>query len=205
VGGIVKAYRDEVIEALEAANDSSGEAPLTSWKWLLHYADREPMTVSFNPEATHGEVLVLYPKALAAEPVVPDAGQSAAPMTGGEEALIRSWLESIGEDDPVIVDETLERCRQDAGARNYFLGQVTTKAEPDGGLSCDEAESVAWNEEDRRRCVHCLNLLPNGICQSGGTGRDGTGAAGIPPKPRMATALRGVSACAGRSRPAHGC
>lgn len=35
----------------------------------------------------------------------------------------------------------------------------------DGGLSRDEAEAIAWLEDDRRRCWHCLNLLPNGVCK----------------------------------------
>lgn len=35
----------------------------------------------------------------------------------------------------------------------------------DGGLSREDAEAIAWLEDDRRRCRHCLNLLPNGICK----------------------------------------
>lgn len=31
-------------------------------------------------------------------------------------------------------------------------------AEFDGGLSRDEAEALAWQEDDRRRCRQCLNL-----------------------------------------------
>jgi hypothetical protein len=35
----------------------------------------------------------------------------------------------------------------------------------DGGLTREEAEAIAWHEDDRRRCAHCLNFLPNGVCK----------------------------------------
>jgi hypothetical protein len=40
----------------------------------------------------------------------------------------------------------------------------------DGGLSRDEAEAIAWHEDDRRRCAHCLNLRGKvcGIAEPGG-------------------------------------
>jgi hypothetical protein len=106
--------------------------------------------VSFSPEATHAEVLRLYPAALAAEPVysTPNIGQ-AVPLTADKEAAIRSWLVNIGEGDLRIVDETVERCRQDASAQAYFLGRARqgTKAEPFDR----EGEAVEWHEDDRRR------------------------------------------------------
>lgn len=37
-------------------------------------------------------------------------------------------------------------------------------AEFDGGLSREEAEALAWREDDRRRCQHCLNLSKVGTC-----------------------------------------
>lgn len=37
--------------------------------------------------------------------------------------------------------------------------------EHDGGLSADDAEAVAWLEDERRRCCHCLNLLVHGVCK----------------------------------------
>jgi hypothetical protein len=37
-------------------------------------------------------------------------------------------------------------------------------AEFDGALSCEEAEALAWREDDRRRCRHCLNLSKAGTC-----------------------------------------
>lgn len=37
-------------------------------------------------------------------------------------------------------------------------------AEFDGGLSRDDAEQLAWEEDDRRRCRACANLLPGDLC-----------------------------------------
>jgi hypothetical protein len=116
--GIVKARRSEIVEALtsKAANDS----PVASWRWLIRFPDRKPIEVSFSPEATHAEVLGLYPEAVAAEPVQ-DVRQPLSTMATEDEAAIRSWLKSIGEDDPAITEEIIEQCQKDAGARGYFL------------------------------------------------------------------------------------
>lgn len=36
----------------------------------------------------------------------------------------------------------------------------------DGGLSRADAESLAWREDDRRRCTQCLNRRPHdGVCK----------------------------------------
>jgi hypothetical protein len=151
-----------IAEILRNEELFSGDTSITSWRWMLHFADRKPVEVTFSPEATHAEVLELYPAAVAAEPV-PDARRSLAPLTRDEEAAIRGWLKSIGETDPAIVAEILELCQRDSGARGYFLGRA--KPEPfdreafeeragicefDGGLSREEAEAVVWHEDDRR-------------------------------------------------------
>ena len=54
--------------------------PIRATRWLLHYADREPLEVWFAPAADHAEALVGYPDAVAAEPLLDHAGarQSAA-------------------------------------------------------------------------------------------------------------------------------
>jgi hypothetical protein len=120
-----------------------------------------------------------YPDAVAAEPAdsIPDTGQP-VPMTREQESAIRGWLASIGETDPVVTAEVLAKCLHDPDARAYYLERANPEpfdreafeeragiAEFDGGLSPEEAESVAWAEDDRRRCAHCLNLLQNGICR----------------------------------------
>lgn len=60
-------------ENTPAANDTPAAC------WLLHFTDREAVTVWITPPATHGEVLTLYPESVAAEPAPPcDEPPSAA-------------------------------------------------------------------------------------------------------------------------------
>lgn len=59
---VIRERKPEIINVLEAD-------AVTSWVWLLHFADREPMEVYCNPDATHAEILERYPEALAAEPI----------------------------------------------------------------------------------------------------------------------------------------
>lgn len=37
------------------------------------------------------------------------------------EKTISDWLDRIGEDDPAVIGEVLNRCRQDPDAMHYFL------------------------------------------------------------------------------------
>jgi hypothetical protein len=191
------AIRERKAEIIEVLKSNSA-----FWRWRLHFPDRNPLIVSCSPEAKHAEILEQYPDAVAAEPVTP-ARLSSAPMPASEEQSIREWLAAIGETDSAIIDETLEKCRQDADARAYFVGRV--KQEPpgnvpfdveafeeraalcefDGGLSRDEAEAVAWNEDDRRRCVHCLNLAENGICLAASLGGQVRARRGYKPDPAI--------------------
>ena len=53
----------------EQTADAGGDPPGKAWRWLIHFADRNPVEVAFSPEATHVEVLDIYPSALAAEPM----------------------------------------------------------------------------------------------------------------------------------------
>jgi hypothetical protein len=67
VNGWLSAIRENKagIVALLATN----ERPLTAWRWLIHFADRNPLEVAFSPAASHAEALDAYPDALAAEPL----------------------------------------------------------------------------------------------------------------------------------------
>ena len=42
-----------------------------------------------------------------------------------EEAKVRRWLESIGEDDPVMIEDVLSRCREELEALAYFLNRAS--------------------------------------------------------------------------------
>jgi len=114
---------------------------------MLHFADREPLTVAFTPAATHAEVLDAYPSALAAEPVEPGRRQPDVLLTGDQEEAIRAWLAAIGETDEATVAEVLTRCRQDEEVRRYFLDRA-------GAIVADD---------DRRCCNQCGNLRA-GVC-----------------------------------------
>lgn len=43
-------------------------------------------------------------------------------ISATEENAIRAWLESIGEYDPLIIGETLTKCRVSPDALRFFLG-----------------------------------------------------------------------------------
>ena len=42
-------------------------------------------------------------------------------LSAADETAIRGWLSSIGEEDPSVIGEVLNRCRQDPEALHYFL------------------------------------------------------------------------------------
>jgi len=42
---------------------------ITSWGWMIHYADRDPVECCFSPVVTHAELMKLRPDAIAAEPL----------------------------------------------------------------------------------------------------------------------------------------
>lgn len=61
-----------------ASETPTGTAPpIRATRWLLHYADREPMEAWFAPAVDHAEVLAGYPGAVAAEPLPEPLAQSA--------------------------------------------------------------------------------------------------------------------------------
>jgi hypothetical protein len=101
-----------------------------SRRWLVHFADRNPLTVAFSPAATHAEVLDAYPTALAAEPIEPGRQQSDALLADDQEEAIVVWLAAIAETDRAIIDDVLTLCWHDGDARQYFLGRAAN-ADPD--------------------------------------------------------------------------
>jgi hypothetical protein len=105
--------------ALIAALRDAGKA----WRWRVVFADRDPVIVSFSPEASHSEVLEQYPDAVAAEPVPDTPADTGKPdsMTPEQEAAIRGWMARIGERDARTIDGIVDACRSDANARAYFL------------------------------------------------------------------------------------
>ncbi|MBL0168491.1 MAG: DUF3987 domain-containing protein [Propionivibrio sp.] len=71
------------------------ETAIKSFRWLIHFTDRDSLMATFTPEATHSEVLASYPGAVAAEPV-PEANRS---PTGSEAAQLRQLVAAIYQED----------------------------------------------------------------------------------------------------------
>jgi hypothetical protein len=132
------------------SNNSSSkpcEQKNESRSWLLHFPDREPLTVACTPPATHAEILAAYPDALAAEPIATGRRQPDALLSGDQEAAIRVWLAQVDETDEAIIAAVLALCRHDGDARAYYLGRA----------------DCAATDDDRHFCTECLNLR-GGVC-----------------------------------------
>lgn len=128
-----------VLEKIQALESSA--------RWLIHFADRNPLEVAFSPAATHAEVLDMYANALAAEPIAPDLRQPDTLLAGDQEAAVLAWLAQIGETDQTTIDDVLTLCRHDEEARVYYLGRA----------------GYAVTDDDRRCCSQCGNLR-SGVC-----------------------------------------
>lgn len=50
-------------------NISANDPAATSWRWVLHYQDRDPVELHTTPESTLAEVLRDFPDAIAAIPI----------------------------------------------------------------------------------------------------------------------------------------
>ena len=106
--------------SVSTANDGAGDTTTVSQWWLIHYLDRDPVEVACCPAATHAEILVHYPDAVAAEPYTPATRQPSAPLSASEEVPIRAWLVLIEENDPSTIAAVISQCQQDAHSRDYF-------------------------------------------------------------------------------------
>lgn len=122
-------------------------ANATSWGWRVTYPNRDPVEVYSLPESTHAEMLRDFPGAIAAEPIKQTPRQPARPLTADEEMAIRTWLTHIKETDPYMIADVLEQCRNDADARDYFIGRAA--------VELPKAEALA---DDFVTCRRCRNL-----------------------------------------------
>lgn len=144
-----EAQNDNGNSSRNSTNSSSKpcEQKTKSRSWLLHFYDRNPLTVAFSPVASHDEVLNAYSDALAAEPIQPGRRQPDTLLAGDQEAAVLAWLAQIGETDQAIVAEVLTLCRHGDDARAYYLGRA----------------GYAVNDDDRRCCSLCGNRR-SGVC-----------------------------------------
>lgn len=82
---------------------------------LAQVATATPATLATQETASAATVAQVATVAVA-KPQPP-----AAAMTTEEEQAIRDWLTHIEEDDPEIIDEVVDKCRDNPEARAYFL------------------------------------------------------------------------------------
>lgn len=114
---VIRDHKVGIIDVLKVGADDTA----TAWRWLIHYADREPLEVSFSPAATHADMMERYPGAVAAEPFAPTTRQPSTLMIANEEAAIRAWLARIEEADPATICGVIAQCQSDGDARDYFI------------------------------------------------------------------------------------
>lgn len=96
--------------------------PIRATRWLLHYADREPLEVWFAPAADHDEVLAAYRDAVAAEPIRERIDTGAASVIERDELL--ALIQAIYAADT-------DQDRQEA--------TDAALADPEGALTCYRA------------------------------------------------------------------
>ena len=121
----------------------------TASRWLLHFADRDPVEVACCPEVNHADILERHPDAVAAEPFTPTIRQPSAPLTASEKAGIRAWLALIEETDPATIAELIGLCQRDADARDYFTGRAVAKLPKP--LVLPDDPTPEWCVKQRRR------------------------------------------------------
>lgn len=142
----------------EAANTPAEKVSTTatsSYRWLIHYPNREPVKVACSPEATRAEIMKWHPDAVAAEPFTPTMRQPSAPLTANEEAAIRAWLALIDETDPTMIAEVMGQCQRDGDAREYFLGRAAAEVPVDDRRTCQQCSNFM--------AKRCLEELKNGV------------------------------------------
>jgi hypothetical protein len=90
--------------------------------------------------------------------------------------------------------QTVPPAKQEPFDREAFEERAAI-CEFDGGLDRDEAEAVAWIEDDRRRCAHCLNLRDGGFCAVAEPGGLVSARRGYKPDPAMLQRCAGYRPC----------
>ena len=81
------------IATVAVANPPATETyAVTRFAWLMHFIDRNPLTVTFSPEIGHAGALACYPDAVAAEPIL---GVPKRPATETEVAELQELINTI--------------------------------------------------------------------------------------------------------------
>lgn len=126
---------------------------VTSWHWLVHFADREPLEVYCSPDATHAEILERRPDAIAAEPIPERIRHQATPE---QEAELRALVAAVGVAyaffTPAEQQEALDLALWDVEAALQSYREMANE------------QNIILDRDDRRRCDQCANLSHDGKC-----------------------------------------
>lgn len=142
---VAKSPQEQIATTDEVGATDSATASL--W-WLVHYPDRDPVTVSCYPPATQVDIVKRYGDAVAVDSFTPIIRQTSALLTTNEEMAIRSWLALIDETDSSVIAEVIAQCQQDANARDYFNSRAAAELPKPSSFT-----------DDRRTCNQCANLI----------------------------------------------
>lgn len=129
----------------QSRTDTHNPGPVN--RWLLHFTDHDPVDVTFSPPASHAEVLVHSPGAIAAEPL-PEVAPAPVPadLTALFDACVQAGL--YGEEDRAALPAMLA-------------------LDPDGARGLIEAMHSRIG-----RCRRCRHYRQPGQSEGYCTGRD---------------------------------
>lgn len=122
------------------------------FRWLVHFADREPVEVRCSPDATHAEILECRPDALAAEPIPERIKRQATPE---QESELRALVAAVGVAyafTPAEQQEALDLALWDVEAALQSYRVMANE------------QNIILDRDDRRRCDQCANLSHGGKC-----------------------------------------
>ena len=88
--------RGRLIELLSGSADDDTLGNNTSFSWRINFANRDPLAVTFSPEATYAEVQASYPAVVSIETVTP---QPERPANRSEATELRQLVTMIYRDD----------------------------------------------------------------------------------------------------------
>jgi hypothetical protein len=113
---LIREHRFAVVAALKVAD----EAMRSCW-WRIRFKAGE-VTIYHRHPLTERQAFEAYPRALAVEAFKPPQSR---PLSAEQERAIRAWLDAIGEDEPLTVDDVLLSCRHDPEALAYYLQRAS--------------------------------------------------------------------------------
>lgn len=87
-------------------------------------------------------------------------------VTGGVTALQRQ-LPILSRYEQALTAALAAPAHQPAPFDEEAFEERAAICEFDGGLDREEAEGIAWHEDDRRRCATCLNIRDGVRCKAG--------------------------------------